>query len=118
MLKVASAEARQRIGYLASAARNGHRRHWSEIRRNAFRIVCIGGRAEPNSGDVLLVGAGEEDGEPGRASDDERQHASRKRIERTGVPDAFDAESASDDGDDVVRGWSGGLIYDENAVNV
>ena len=66
---------------------------------------------------VGLRSAAQEFGETRRASDDERQHAARVRIERAGVADAPLANRAPHPRHDVVRRRADGFIDDENAVH-
>jgi hypothetical protein len=91
----------------------GHVREWTTPRfadRPTLGITRISPDAELQNGAVAFVGAADEPREPRCASEDQRQHSGRRRVERSGVADAALAERTPDPGNDVVRGRAGGFI--------
>ena len=85
--------------------------------RQIFGVVGVGGHAEANLREVLLVGAAHERRQPCRPADDEREHTRRERIERSGMTYASEADRAADDRHDVVGRRAGGFVDDENTVH-
>ena len=69
----------------------------------ALGVVGDGGLAEPDRGDVLLVGQRQVAEQPGGAVDAEHQHARRHRVERAAVTDLAGARESAHPADDVVR---------------
>jgi hypothetical protein len=70
-------------------------------------------RAEADRALVRLVHAREESLQPRSVARAEEQQARRHRIERSAVPDAREAERASDPLDDVVRRQTRGLVHEQ-----
>ena len=85
----------------------------SRIDRTPGDVVGIGLQAKPNVCVVRLVGADEKLNEARGASQNERQHPARKRVERTRVPDAGDPCRAPHPRHDIVRRGTFGLVDDE-----
>ena len=86
--------------------------------RGQLAVEVVGRRAgaEGDHRPVRLVVGQVVLDQPRGTAEEDRQHASRERIERAAVPDASHAGQAPDDGDHVVRGGPGGLVDDEDAV--
>ena len=80
------------------------------------RVVGLGRKPEPDCRFVFLVGAAQERRQPGRASDDEREHACRERIERPGMADPRRAERPPDPRHDVMRRRTGRFVDDQDTV--
>ncbi len=122
-LQVPSSEGRHRLGH-RRLCQGGDRGELGQLASAAhatggtFGVVGLSSRPDPNPRDVLLVGAAHERREPGGAADDEREHTGRERIEGSGMADARQADRATHDRDDVVRGRAGGFVDDKYTVHV
>ena len=85
--------------------------------RARFGVAGLRLEAEPHAGEVLLLVGAEELREPGRAPDEQHEHAGGERVQRARVSDALDADRAPRQRDDVMRRGAGGLVDDEGAVH-
>src|SRR5439155_14023534 len=72
--------------------------------------------SKTDRGNIILLAAAQERCESSRASDDERQHARRQRIERARMADARSVQRPPYARHDVVRRRSRGFVDDEDAV--
>ena len=82
----------------------------------AGRVEGVGGDAEPDGGQVLLVLALEIPGELGPLAQEDRQEPRRHGIERASVADLRDAEHAAKVRDDLERGDPRPLVGQQETV--
>src|SRR4030095_3649177 len=86
-------------------------------RRDLFAgaVLSVGGVAEFDGRDVLLVETNQELNKPCCSADATHQHPCCKRIECAGVPDPLRAGSATNTRNDVVRSETFGFVDNNSA---
>ena len=83
----------------------------------AVGVVGIGGEAEADHAFVSFLGRGVELGQAGEASGDEREDAGGQRVESAEMADGALLQNAAHAVDHVVRGPTGGLVDDDEAIH-
>src|SRR3989441_2473422 len=102
----------------ATGLREGRGREISDrgLRQHAAaHVVGVRRQSEADRREVLLVLVDEIGRELRRLPDEDRQHAGRVGIERARVPDTTDAQTATNNRDDIERGRAAPLVDDEDA---
>ena len=82
----------------------------------AVGVVGVRARAEPDRGQVGLVGQRQVSQQAGGPVDAEDQQAGGHRVQGAGVPDPPGTEELADRGDNVVRRAAGGLVDQQQSA--
>ena len=83
----------------------------------AVGVIGVGDDAQPDAGAVALPGVEQVFDDARRPAEADDEDAFRRRVERAGVADAFDAGVPSHEGDDVEGGPSRRLVDVQDAVH-